>query len=107
MRCLTCPWPSPARYRARSTGSGGQDPVPTVGQLPAPSQDLLIHLGQVAPTQHGTEGEEAIVLSEPQPAGDDAAQDLRGATLDGEFGRDHGGVAKPLLERCMVGGLGG
>src|SRR4051812_35084576 len=44
--------------------------------------------------------------AQTEAARDDAAQDLRGAALDGELGRDQGGVDELLLQAGAVGHLG-
>src|ERR1043166_6005509 len=49
------------------------------------------------------EGKRVSELTQSKPARDDAAQDFRGAALDGELGRDGGGEAELVFERRAVG----
>src|SRR5712691_5536922 len=44
--------------------------------------------------------------AQAEAAGNDAAQDLRGAALNGELGSDHGGERNLLLQRRAIGRLG-
>src|SRR4051812_47639746 len=44
--------------------------------------------------------------TQAEAAGNDAAQDLRGAALDGELGSDRGGKGKLVLQARAVGHLG-
>src|SRR5262245_14294788 len=46
-----------------------------------------------------------MISAQAKAAGDDAAQDLRGAALNGKLGRDHGGEGELLLQAGGVGRL--
>src|ERR1700737_4243355 len=48
------------------------------------------------------EGEELFALPQAEAAGDYAAQHFSRAALDGQFGRDQGGVAQRFLEPIVV-----